>query len=268
MVKEILTYPQPLSANYSTDVRKFNEELFSLIDDLKDTIEANNLEGLAAFQIGSMYNVIVIKKEDCEYLELINPRLFNMQNRVKKPERTAYFPGMVAEIERFEKVSIAYQDRNGNDKFMTVEGDLARLIQRKVDYMYGSTFVNKMTKEEKKEFESRLSSGIEVASAAACPTTFVRDKFIKVANYIKAFMLLLLVSSFFISDESSAKLWDYQLYLSFAVVAFNGMYFAYGLYEGQKYKQCTSCQIGNFIGTVAISFTKLTILMLLSYYFM
>jgi len=74
---------------------------------------------------------------------------------------------------------------------------------------------------------------MDVAIGGACPTTFVRDN-----------------------------------YASFGVVGFDIFYFLYGLYEGQKYKQCTSCQVGNFIGTVAISFAKLTIIMLLSYYFM
>ena len=73
MVKDIITYPTPPSVNYSTDVRIVNEEIENLIQDIKDTIDANDLEGLAAFQIGSMYNIVVIKKGDGSFLELINP---------------------------------------------------------------------------------------------------------------------------------------------------------------------------------------------------
>lgn len=82
MIREIITYPTPPSVQYATDVRTFNEELFSLIEDMKDTIEANSLDGLAAFQIGSYYNVVVIKKEDGTFLELINPRLISNSGRV------------------------------------------------------------------------------------------------------------------------------------------------------------------------------------------
>ena len=89
MIKDIITYPTPPSVEYSTDVRIFNDEMSSLIDDLKDTIDANSLEALTAFQIGSMYNIIVIKKGDGSFLELINPRMFNTSGTVTTVEKTA-----------------------------------------------------------------------------------------------------------------------------------------------------------------------------------
>ena len=57
MVKQITTYPTPPSVEYATDVRIFDESLFSLIDDLKDTINENKLDGLAAYQIGNFLNI-------------------------------------------------------------------------------------------------------------------------------------------------------------------------------------------------------------------
>jgi len=42
MIKDIITYPTPPSVQYSTDVRVFNDEILSLIQDMKDTIEANS----------------------------------------------------------------------------------------------------------------------------------------------------------------------------------------------------------------------------------
>ena len=77
MVREIVTYPTPPSVEYGTDVRVFNDDIASIIQDLKDTIEANSLEALAAFQISAMYNIIVVKKEDGTFLELINPRIIS-----------------------------------------------------------------------------------------------------------------------------------------------------------------------------------------------
>ncbi len=73
MVKDIVKYPTTPSVEFGTDVRLFNEELFSIIEDLKDTIIENNLDGLVGYQIGYYFNVIVIKDENGEFLELINP---------------------------------------------------------------------------------------------------------------------------------------------------------------------------------------------------
>jgi peptide deformylase len=268
MVRRLVQYPEKLSLEFGVDVRVFDEKLFTLIDDLKDTITENNLEGLSAFQVGEYFNVVVVKDENGEFLELINPRIIQHKDKTVEEETTSYFPGINAKVPRYNEISVVYQDREANQKTLHVKGKLARVIQRKIDYTFGGTFLTKLSQKEREKIEKHLSEGISVAVAGECPTTFVRDRFMKVANILKILMVILLVSSFFVSQETSVILWDYQLYLSFAVVFFNGAYFVYGLYEGHKYKQCTSCQVGNFIGTVGISLTQLTLIMVLSYFMM
>ncbi len=268
MVREIITYPQSPSLEFGVNVRKFDDELFALLEDLKDTIKANNLEGLAAFQIGNYFNVVVVKDDNGEFIELINPRIIRHSDKTEEEESTAYFPGLTAKVPRYNEVSIVYQDRNGEDKTLVAKGKLARVIQRKIDYTFGGNFLSKLSKEERERFEQKLSGNMDVAIGGVCPTTFVRDKFMFVANLITVAMIINFIASFFVSPETKEMLWHYQLYASFGVIGFDIFYFLYGLYEGHKYKQCTSCQVGNFIGTVAISFVKLTVIMLLSYYFM
>ena len=268
MIKDIVTYPQPLSLEFNVSVRKFDDELFSLLEDLKDTIKANDLEGLAAYQIGNYFNVVVVKDENGEFLELINPRIIRHSDKTEEEESTAYFPGLSAKVPRFNEISVVYQDRKGEDRTLIAKGKLARIIQRKIDYTFGGNFLSKLSKEERERFEKKLNGKMDVAIGGVCPTTFVRDKFMFVANLITAVMIINFIVSFFVAEETKELLWQYQLYASFAVVGFDILYFLYGLYEGHKYKQCTSCQVGNFIGTVAISFVKLTVIMLLSYYFM
>jgi len=267
MVREIITYPTPPSNEYATDVRVFNENIFSLIDDLKDTIEANNLEGLTAFQIGSYYNVVVIKNEDGTFLELINPRLLATEGKITTLESTAYFPGMSANVTRHDKISIVYQDRNAQNLSLKAEGKRSVLIQRKIDYTFGSTFLHKLSKEEKKLFEAKLEFGSDISISESCPTTFFRDKILTAINYIMFAMLLVVVGSFFVEEQIEAKLWEYQLYASYGVLALSTVYFFYAQYEGKQYSSCSSCQIGNIFGTAAIVLIKLTLLMLVSYFF-
>ncbi|MEN8303252.1 MAG: peptide deformylase [Campylobacterota bacterium] len=267
MVREIITYPTPPSVEYSTDVRVFNDEISSIIDDLKDTIEENSLDGLAAFQIGYMYNIILIKNSDGTFLELINPRLFNTSGKVTTTERTAYFPGLSAQVTRHEKISVVYEDRELKQHSLKAEGELSILLQRKIDYTFGSSFINKLSNDEKKRFEKKLEFGSDIAISESCPTEFNRDKILKIINIIMAIMLALLIYSLFISEvERLNSLWSYQLNISFGVLGLNILYFFYAQYEGKKYTSCTSCQIGNIIGTTVISLSKLTLLMLVSYF--
>ena len=101
MIKEITTYPTTPSLEFAADVRHFNESLFKLIQDLKDTIDANNINALTAYQIGSPLKVIVIKDSDT-YIELINPIIIKREGTVNPIERTAYFPNLSAKTSRYK----------------------------------------------------------------------------------------------------------------------------------------------------------------------
>jgi hypothetical protein len=79
-------------------------------------------------------------------------------------------------------------------------------------------------------------------------------------------MVILLIGSLFVNDETSAELWQYQTYLFYAAIALNIIYFFYAQYEGKRFTSCTSCQIGNIIGTSVILLAKLSAIMLLSYF--
>ncbi len=268
MVQTIITYPTPPSVNYSTDVRVFDEKMQNLVDDMKDTINANSLDGLTAFQIGSMYNIVIIKKDDGNFLELINPRLVFTEGKVTTTETTAYFPGLSAKVTRHEKISVVYEDKELKQHSLRAEGDFSILLQRKIDYTFGSSFINKLDPDEKKRFSVKLEFGSDIAISEYCPTSFNRDKILKVINILMLAMVLLFVYSLFEDNqENLSQLWDFQLYTSFGVLGLNIIYFFYAQYEGKKYTSCTSCQIGNIIGTTIISLVKLSFIMLVSFFF-
>jgi len=266
VIKEIITYPTPPSVEFSVDVRVFDENIVSLIDDLKETIEANNIDGLAAFQIGNYYNVVVIKNKDGSYLELLNPRLLSNSGKLTTIERTGYFPGLSAEVVRYDKISVIYQNRVGENLSLKAEGDLSILIQRKIDYTFGATFLQKLSEDEKARFEKKLEFGSDISIPESCPTTFHRDKILKVINFSMIAMVLAIIYAFFVDETEAQIIWNYQLYASYAVLGLSVIYFFYAQYEGKQYSSCSSCQIGNIIGTAVIVLMKLTLVMVASYF--
>ncbi len=266
MQKEIIRYPTPPSVEYATDVRVFDENIVALIEDMRDTIEHNSLEGLAAFQIASYYNIVVVKNEDGSLLEMINPRVVSHEGKQTNIETTAYFRNLSANVLRHDKISVVYQDREAHNAVLKVDGVLSATIQRKIDYTFGSSFLPKLSPEEKKKFELQLEFGSDVAISEFCPTSFHRDKILKVINISMLVMALLIGVSLFLQDKVLlSTLWSYQLYASFVLLTLNIGYFFYAQYEGKKYTSCTSCQIGNIIGTTIISLVKLSVIMIVSY---
>jgi len=263
MIKDIVTYPTPPSVEYSTDVRIFDESLHQLITDLKDTIEANNLEGLAAYQIGNQFNVIVVKKDE-EFLELVNPRVFNPQGKIESIETTAYFPGLTATITRAQSISVFFQDRDGKDCSLKANDDFAVLLQRKIDFTFGSSFINKLTKDEKKLFEKKLVFGSNIATPESCPIFSYKDTVNKITKVLFVVMFVLILVSLFIDDTNSLS--TYQIILASTAFISTFIYIVVGYFEGKRYSSCTSCQIGNLIGTTFINWIKLSILSLVSYF--
>lgn len=267
MVKEIVTYPTMASLEFGANVRFFNEELFSLIEDLKDTLEANGLDALAAFQIGSPLSVILIKEDD-GYLELINPRVIKREGTVEAVETTAYFPGLSAKTKRYDKIKLMYEDREGKQQFLDAQGDLSVTIQRKIDYNFGSNFRVRLDEEERKLFDAKLEFGTDSIMKNDCPTVFKRDRILQVFNVLLIVGIIGVVLGFFLSEESVVKLSVAENYVLGSMLLAIVVYFFYAQYEGKQYKHCTSCQIGNIIGTSFILLIKLTVLAIAKFFFL
>ena len=265
MIKEITTYPQIASLEFGANVRFFNDELFDLIQDLKDTINENELDALAAFQIGSPLSVVVIKK-DSEFLELINVSILKREGNVEPTEMTAYFPGLSAKTIRYEKIKVMYQDRGANQQFLEADGELAVTIQRKIDYTLGSNFRVRMNKEEKDLFDSKLEFGTDSITKNDCPTVFKRDRIIQLFKGLLLVSVLMMIGSFFAGEQIAQTLASVQNYTLLTMLFLIVTYFFYAQYEGKQYKHCTSCQIGNIIGTSVVLLLKLFVLSVATYF--
>lgn len=266
MIKEITQYPTVMSLEFGANVRHFDSTLLELIQDLKDTITANELTALAAFQIGSPLAVMVIKKEDGEFLEIINPVIIKREGSVTPLETTAYFPGLSGKTKRYEKIKLLYEDPEGNQQFLTAEGDLAITIQRKADYLLGANFRIRMNEEEKKRFDSKLEFGTDDIDYNDCPTVFKRDKILHLINYGFIAGVLGLILSIFVSTETTNTIKIVENVLMLTILLLMVVYFFYAQYEGKQYKHCTSCQIGNIIGTTTLLAFKLSLLFIANYF--
>ena len=63
----------PMLRKVSRPVTEITPRIHQLLDDMVDTMRANDGCGLAAVQVGVLRRVVVIEVEEGEVLELINP---------------------------------------------------------------------------------------------------------------------------------------------------------------------------------------------------
>lgn len=262
MVRNLLRYPDPAIRLISGNVRFFDDELKQWIVDMTDTMKANDLSALSAILIGIQYNIIVIKEGD-SYVPYINARLIKQSDKQTFTERSIYYPGISVEVDRFTQATVIYEDESGTPRHRDLRGEEARLFQQYLDYCYGSTFVDRVDREMKKRLDDHLEFGL-VADyrGGSCPTVFYRDYFRRGAKAVMALIAVSFLVPFFASNAVREWVYRGDLYLLPVVVALMVGYFFYAQYEARKYKQCTSCQTGNIIGTTAISAVQLLIVSL------
>ncbi len=160
-IRKILVEPDPFLRQVSQDVKKVDDELRKLMDDMLETMYAAPGIGLAAIQVGVPKRVIVIdlsKEEERKPFYFINPRIMKKsENNSTYEEGCLSVPGQFAEIDRPDQCHISYLDYNGQKKELKTEGLLATCIQHEMDHLEGILFIDYLSKLKKNFIVKKLS---------------------------------------------------------------------------------------------------------------
>ena len=146
--------PTPLRTP-AKPVSNFDDALMELIQDLKDTIMANEVAiGLAAPQLGVYQRVAVVNLSRTvgKELVLVNPTITsNSGKRDVKKESCMSLPHYRGAVERRHKLVVEYQDQDGFPRTVAATGFLARAICHEVDHLDGLLYVDRMVAGSKLE---------------------------------------------------------------------------------------------------------------------
>lgn len=128
---------------HSREVTEYNEKLWQLLDDMTETMHANDGVGLAAVQVGVLRRVVVIDVGDEKGVyELINPEIVEVSGEQTGNEGCLSFPGEWGTVTRPMRVRVKAADRHGNERILEGEGLLARAFCHEVDHLDGILFVD------------------------------------------------------------------------------------------------------------------------------
>ncbi len=138
-IRKILTDEDELLRKKSRIVEKFDDRLFTLLDDMADTMYEANGVGLAAPQVGVLRQVVVIDVGD-GIIELINPKIILSESEQEGSEGCLSSPGEYGMVKRPYMVIVRALDRDGRE--IEVEGEelLARALCHEIDHLNGVLF--------------------------------------------------------------------------------------------------------------------------------
>lgn len=132
----------PVLRKVCKEVKNFNGELASLLDDMKVTVRAEDGAGLAAPQVGVDIRAVVIDVEE-GFFELVNPEIYYEKGDQTGPEGCLSVKGKQGIVTRPEKVKVVYRDRYGRKHKLTAEGFCARAVCHELDHLDGILYIDK-----------------------------------------------------------------------------------------------------------------------------
>lgn len=141
-VYKVVTHPDQGLRAKAKAVSKINEGVFRVLDNMRDTLYAENGLGLAAPQIGIAKRLVVIDIGD-HYIELINPEIIEAQGESTQSEGCLSVPGVVGLVKRAEQVVVKALNRQGEEQILEGSGLLARAFQHEIDHLNGILFIDK-----------------------------------------------------------------------------------------------------------------------------
>ena len=147
-IKEILKMGDPRLLEKSKPIKDLNAiDLDQLIQDMIDTMEANDGAGLAAPQIGINIQLVIFgfKKndrypdaEEVPFTVLINPKITPIGDEIEDGwEGCLSVPGLRGVVPRYKKISYQGTDQYGKKIERNVDGFHARVVQHECDHLFG-----------------------------------------------------------------------------------------------------------------------------------
>ena len=142
-IRNIRTEEDPILRKKSRVVENFDERLWQLLDDMKDTMYQADGVGLAAVQVGILKRVVVIDVGD-GVMELINPEIIETAGEQTGDEGCLSVPGKAGTVTRPNYVKVKALDENMEEVIYEGEGLLARAFCHELDHLDGHLYVEKV----------------------------------------------------------------------------------------------------------------------------
>ena len=144
-LRNIVKYGDDLLRKNSRKVEVINDRITTLIDDMVETLYAENGVGLAAPQVGILKRVVVIDIGE-GLIKLVNPEIIETEGSYVDVEGCLSIPGRQEQVERPKKVKVKALNEKGEEIIIEGEDLLARAFCHEIDHLNGILFIDKIKK--------------------------------------------------------------------------------------------------------------------------
>ena len=150
-VLELVKAPDPRLKLVSQPVADVDKSLRRFMDDMVETMYAENGIGLAAIQVGVPKQVAVIDLDpggpNSKQLYIINPRIVEASGELSTfHEGCLSVPEVWDDVKRPARLTVEYTDEHGNKQTAPADGLFATCLQHEIDHLNGRLFIDHLSK--------------------------------------------------------------------------------------------------------------------------
>ena len=160
----VYIYGQPILRKKAKPVRKIDDGLLHLVQDMFETMHSAHGIGLAANQVGSLERIVVVDVSDMgdEYKDvkpmvLLNPEVLSEEGAWTMEEGCLSIPDIRDEVERAETVRVRYKDLEFHDQEVIANNLLGRVLLHEIDHLNGVLFIDHLGMMKQKLLKGRLN---------------------------------------------------------------------------------------------------------------
>ncbi|KYP96842.1 peptide deformylase [Sodalis-like endosymbiont of Proechinophthirus fluctus] len=165
---QVLHYPDKRLCKVAKPVADINYTIHRIVDDMFETMYAEEGIGLAATQVDIHQQIIVIDVSGNrdQRLVLINPELLEKSGETGIDEGCLSIPDQRGFVPRSEKVKVRALDHDGNSFEMEADDLLAICIQHEMDHLVGKLFIDYLSPLKRQRIRQKMEKMARMTARA------------------------------------------------------------------------------------------------------
>ena len=141
-LRNIVVEGDPILEKRAKEVAAVDDHIRMILDDMRETMRANDGIGIAAPQVGVLRRMFLVELED-RYIEMINPVILETIGTQIGAEGCLSVPGKIGTVERPAYIKMAGLDRTGAPLEVEGIGLMAVALSHEYDHLDGILYIRK-----------------------------------------------------------------------------------------------------------------------------
>lgn len=158
----IYTYGDEVLNRMAKPVKRVDDELRTLIEDMFETMDEASGIGLAAPQVGKSLRLLVVDISGIEEhkrekpLVVINPLILKTQGERTMEEGCLSLPGIRETVTRPDIITLKYRDENFVEHVRDFKSLMSRVIQHEMEHLNGELLIDRLDSQTRRELKEDL----------------------------------------------------------------------------------------------------------------